>query len=302
MRGRVCLITGATSGIGRVAAEDIASMGATLCLVGRDQARSERAVQEIRARTGNDGIEYLLADLSVQAEVRRLAFEFRSRHDRLHVLVNNAGATFGRRQETRDGIELTFALNHLAYFLLTNLLLDLLKASAPARIVNVSSGAHQRAPLEFDDLQNHRRYRGMRVYGQSKLCNLYFTYELAERSRGSGVTVNALHPGFVATNFGRSNNGWLGAIMPLAHRLALSPQRGAETLVYLASSPEVETVTGQYFFQKRPIRSSPASYDIDARRRLWAVSEAMTGMRPGAGSKPETSSLGEGTGSGRSAG
>jgi NAD(P)-dependent dehydrogenase (short-subunit alcohol dehydrogenase family) len=302
MQGRVCLITGSTSGIGRVAAEQIASMGAILCLVGRDRGRAERTVEEIRSGTGNDSIGYLLADLSVQSEVRRLASEFRSRHARLHVLVNNAGATFGSRRESRDGIEMTFALNHLAYLLLTNLLLDLLKASAPARIINVSSGAHQRATLDFADLQNQRRYRGMRVYGQSKLCNLYLTYELAERLRGTGVTVNALHPGFVATNFGRSDNGLMGAIMPLAHRFALSPQRGAETLVYLASSPNVESITGQYFFRKRPVRSSPASYDLDARRRLWAISETMAGMRPAAKSKPETSSREEGTGSGRSAG
>ena len=257
-------------------------MGARLWLVGRERSRAERAVEEIRARTASDAVDYLLADLSVQAEVRRLASEFRSRQDRLHLLVNNAGATFGSRRESRDGIEMTFALNHLAYFLLTNLLLDLLRASAPARIINVSSGAHQRGSLDFDDLENRRRYRGMRVYGQSKLCNLYFTYELADRLRGTGVTVNALHPGFVATNFGRSNNGWMGMIMPLAHRFALSPERGAETLIHLASSPDVEAVTGRYFFRKRPIRSSAASYDVEARRRLWAVSEVMTGMRPAA--------------------
>ncbi|HYM51174.1 MAG TPA: SDR family oxidoreductase [Candidatus Limnocylindrales bacterium] len=276
MTGRVVLITGATSGLGLVAAGELARQGATVVLHGRDPERAMRARTLIHERVPSAAIEIVLADLSSQAEVRRLAAEIRERFPRLHVLINNAGGTFSRRQETVDGLELTFALNHLAPFLLTNLLLDVLQRSAPSRIVTVSSGAHQRAALDFDDLQNRRRYSGFRVYGQSKLCNLYFTYELARRLASTGVTANALHPGFVATNFGRNESGWLSLVMPIAHRFAISPQQGARTIVYLASSPEVEGVSGRYFYQERPVASSSVSLDRGAAQRLWTVSTELT--------------------------
>ena len=213
MRGKVCLITGATSGIGKAAALELARRGATLALVGRNQWRCERTVREITEKTGNTSVEYFLADLAYQDHVRNLAQEFQSRHQKLDVLLNNAGAIVLTRQRTADGIELTFALNHLGYFLLTCLLLDTLKASAPARIVNVSSDAHQRAILELDDLQCQREYRGFWAYARSKLANLLFTYELDRRLGGTGVTVNTLHPGLVATNF-LSNNGLIGKNSP----------------------------------------------------------------------------------------
>jgi NAD(P)-dependent dehydrogenase (short-subunit alcohol dehydrogenase family) len=275
---RVILITGATSGIGRVAASELAARGARVILHGRDPERAERTRRTILERAPRAALEVVVADLSSQAEVRRLAAEVRDRFPGLNVLVNNAGATFGRRQETVDGLEMTLALNHLAPFLLTNLLLDLLRQNAPARVVTVSSGAHQRSALDFDDLQNRRRYSGYRVYGQSKLSNLYFTYELARRLEGSGVTANALHPGFVATNFGRRDGGLMSLVMPLAHRFALSPEKGARTLVYLAASPEVEGVSGKYFFEERPVSSSQTSYDADAARRLWVASARLTGV------------------------
>jgi NAD(P)-dependent dehydrogenase (short-subunit alcohol dehydrogenase family) len=273
MSGQVCLVTGATSGIGRVTVEALARQGATTILVARDPARGAAAVDRIRQATGNTQVEVLLADLSVQADVRRLAHEVQSRYPRLDVLVNNAGALFSRRTLSADGLEMTWALNHLAYYLLTTLLLDTLKASAPARIVNVSSGAHRHAHLDFDDLQGQQRYGGWRAYAQSKLANVLFTYELARRLDGTGVTTNALHPGFVATNFGRRNRRLTTVLFRAVQRVAaLSPEQGAETLIYLATSPEVEGVTGQYFVKRQAVRSSDASYDVPAAQRLWQVS------------------------------
>jgi NAD(P)-dependent dehydrogenase (short-subunit alcohol dehydrogenase family) len=214
----------------------------------------------------------------VQAEVRKLADAFRERYQRLDVLVNNAGAIFMSRQVSRDGLEMTFALNHLGYFLLTNLLLDLLIASAPARVVNVSSGAHLGGKINFADLQLERSYTGFGAYSQSKLANVLFTYELARRLQGTGVTVNALHPGFVATNFGRSNGGLFDPLFRLIQRFgALTPEKGAETTVYLAVSPEVEGVTGKYFANCKPAASSALSNDETTARRLWEVSEQLTG-------------------------
>ncbi len=281
MDGKIVLITGATDGIGRVAAEALAGVAAQVVLVGRNPQKTSQAVKEISQKTGNNTLEYLIADLSEQAQVRRLAQEFRQKHNRLDVLINNAGAMFMSRQESRDGYEMTFALNHLAYFLLTNLLLDLIKASAPARIVNVSSRAHEGDQLDFDDLQNKRRYNSQSVYGKSKLANLYFTYELARRLQGSGVTVNALHPGFVATKFGTNNGGLYRLAFGLGHMAAISPQEGAETTIYLASSPEVEGVTGKYFVQKKETRSSDVSYDENIAGRLWQVSLELTGLAEG---------------------
>ncbi|MFQ6030140.1 MAG: SDR family oxidoreductase, partial [Dehalococcoidia bacterium] len=276
MQGKTCLVTGATSGIGLVTARELARMGARVVLVGRNQLRGEVALQWIKQTTDNPEVDYLQADLSSQQEVRRLAEEFQVRHSRLEVLVNNAGAIMLSRQESVDGIELTFALNHLAYFLLTNLLLDTLKASAPARVVNVSSGAHHGAVLDFDDLESRSRYKGFQAYSRSKLANVLFTYEMARRLEGSGVTANVLHPGLVATNFG-GNNGWKGSIIKFLMRLkSIGPEEGADTCVYLSAAPTVEGVTGKYFEKRRDIKSSAASYDQWAADRLWGVSQEMT--------------------------
>lgn len=280
MNNKVVLITGATNGIGRVAALELAKMGARVVIVGRSREKTEAVRQEIQAAGGS--ADSLLADLSALDEIRRLAAEFRARYDRLDVLLNNAGAIFARRQTTADGFEMTFALNHLSYFLLTNLLLDVLKASAPARIINVSSDAHRSAQMNFDDLQHEKSYGmgGFQAYGRSKLANVLFTYELARRLAGTGVTANALHPGFVATGFGRNMPGLMNRVMGIMHRFALTPEQGAQTLIYLASSPEVEGMTGKYFDKNRPVRSSPASYDEAAQKRLWDISEWLTGLQP----------------------
>ncbi|MBL8153846.1 MAG: SDR family oxidoreductase [Anaerolineae bacterium] len=281
MQGKTVLVTGATSGIGKVTALELARMGAQVVIVGRSAERCAAVVQEIQGKTGNGQVEALVGDLSLMRETRRVAEEFRARHTRLHVLVNNAGAIYDKRQETEEGLEKTFALNHISYFLLTTLLLDLLKASAPARVVNVSSGAHTMGKLDFDDLQNQKNYGmgGFRAYGQSKMMNILFTYELARRLKDTGVTANVLHPGAVATGFGRNNRGLFNRIFALLGPFMLTPERGAETSIYLASSPEVEGVTGRYFERKKPIASAPASYDETTQRRLWEVSEEITGLR-----------------------
>jgi NAD(P)-dependent dehydrogenase (short-subunit alcohol dehydrogenase family) len=276
MRNRVVLITGATDGIGAAAARELARRGATLVIVGRNPDKTARVVERLRGETGNERVEGLTADLSAQPDVRRLAEQFRQRHDRLHVLVNNAGAVFHPRRLSADGLEMTFALNHLGYFLLTELLLDVLKASAPARVVNVASAAHRRARLDFDDLQNERRYRAFQVYSQSKLANLLFTSELARRLRGTGVTANALHPGVVLSRFG-AEAGWVGRLLrSLTWAFSISPEEGARTVVYLAASPEVEGVTGEYFVEEKVAVSSAAARDEPAARRLWEVSESLT--------------------------
>jgi retinol dehydrogenase 12 len=272
MQGRICLVTGGTSGIGKSTALELARMGATVIIVGRDAQKTAQVVQELREAGGHNRVDSLVADLSSQQEIRRLADEFRSKYSQLHVLINNAGAVFMQRQLSVDGIEMTFALNHLAYFLLTNLLLDTLQASAPARIINVSSNAHTSGSIEFDNLQGEKNYGG-RAYGSSKLANILFTIELAHRLEGTGVTVNALHPGFVATNFGR-NNGWLIAALvrifvPLVAR---SAAKGARTPVYLAASPEVEHVTGKYFYNSKVTPASRQAADREVSRKLWDAS------------------------------
>ena len=280
MAGRICLITGATSGIGLVTARELAARGATVALVGRDETRARAAAEAIRQQTGNSEVDYLLADLSSQAAIRGLAEAFQQRYGALHVLVNNAGVLLWRRQETVDKLEMTFAVNHLAPFLLTNLLLDTLRASAPARVVTVASDAHTGATIPFDDLQQTRgRYQWLKVYGQSKLANIMFTYALARRLAGSGVTANALHPGVVATRIYRSKNPLFNfattRVMPV---FALSPEKGARTSVYLASSPEVATASGQYFANCKPKRTWKTSYDEAIQERLWTASEQLTGL------------------------
>ena len=278
MRNRICLITGATSGIGQATALAFAQKGATVIVVGRSEERTQTTVARIKTETGSTNVDYLLADLSMQSQVRQLAADFKARYERLDVLVNNAGSIFFRRQLSADGIEMTFAVNHLAYFLLTNLLLDSLKASAPARIVNVASNSHFGQHLDFDNLELNRGYNPGKAYGRSKLCNLYFTYELARRLEGTGMTVNAMHPGFVRTNMA-ANNGWLVRLfLPLIHRNSLTPEQGASTAVYLASSPDMEGVTGKYFIRERERASDPVSYDESAAKRLWEISEQMTSV------------------------
>jgi len=275
MHGKICLVTGATNGIGKETAQALAHMGATVVIVGRNAPKTAQLAAEIRAATGNNKVDSLLADLSSQQEVRRLADEFKSKYAQLHVLINNAGGFFMKRELSVDGIEMTFALNHLAYFLLTNLLLDTLKASAPARIINVASGAHTSGKIEFDNLQGERGYTP-KAYNNSKLANILFTTELARRLEGSGVTANALHPGFVATGFAKNNGRIIAALvsifMPL---LARSPAKGAETSIFLASSPNVEGISGKYFYDSQVIAPAPQATDNVVARKLWDVSAAM---------------------------
>jgi len=279
MGGKVVLITGGTSGIGKAAATALAGMGATVVITGRNEERGKRALQEIREESGNDGVELILADLTVQDEVRRLAEELRERHNQLEVLVNNAGLVSSERTETPDGIETQLAINHLAPFLLTNLLLDLLKESAPSRIVTVSSDAHRWAKIDLDDLQSRKRYRGMQVYGKTKLANIMFTYELAERLEGTGVTANCMHPGGVNTNFGNNQGGPMNLLFRLFKPFMRSPEQGADTLIYLASSPEVEGMTGKYLADRKVKAASDAAYDETTRKRLWEASEELTGLK-----------------------
>jgi NAD(P)-dependent dehydrogenase (short-subunit alcohol dehydrogenase family) len=276
MQGKICLITGGTNGIGKSTARELARMGATVVIVGRNAQKTSQVVEEIRLATGNPNVDSLLADLSSQQEVRRLASDFKRKYPQLHVLLNNAGGTFMTRQLSVDGIEMTFALNHFAYFLLTNLLLDTVRASAPARIINVSSDAHAGGKIDFENLQGERSYSSFGPYGNSKLANILFTIELARRLQGTGVTANALHPGLTRTGFGKNNPGFLmtimGAVIPLVAR---SPEKGAKTSIYLASSPEVQSITGKYFVDCKVTQPAPQATDRAVARRLWDVSAEM---------------------------
>ncbi len=280
MRKRVCLVTGASSGIGQATALGLARMGATVVLVCRNRERAEAALTAIRVATGNDAIDFMLADLSSRAEIHRLAQDLLARYPQMHVLVNNAGVINLKRTTTIDGIEMVFAVNHLAYFLLTCLLLERLIASGSARIVNVASDVHRWGSLDFNDLQNERMYRAMRVYGQSKLCNILFTRELARRIVGTGVTANCLHPGGVATGLGW-NNGWWAILIAKALRpFFRTPEQGADTAIYLATSPEVAAVSGKYFYNRREIQPSSVAQDDEAAKRLWHISAELTGVVP----------------------
>jgi NAD(P)-dependent dehydrogenase (short-subunit alcohol dehydrogenase family) len=280
MQGKICLITGANSGIGKATALGLAKMGATVVMVCRDRAKGVAAQEEIKEKSGNDAVDLLLADLSSLQAVQQLAQEYKQHYTHLHVLINNAGVNVLRRRETIDGFEMTFAVNYLAPFLLTNLLLDVLKVSAPARIINVSSGAHNDAKLNLEDLRAEQHYGFMRVYGQSKLALVMFTYELARRLQGTGVTVNCLHPGFVATNIGQSGlKPVLASVAKLIiSSIGISPEKGAQTSLYLATSPDVEGVTGRYFVKSVPKRSSPLSYDEGLQRQLWDKSEKLVNL------------------------
>ena len=277
IEGKTCLITGGSDGIGYAAARELARLGARVVIVGRNAAKTDEAVQRITAETGNPAVDRLLADLSSQREVRRLAAEALERLPRLDVLLNNAGAIFLSNQRSVDGLEMTFALNHIGYFLLTTLLLDRLRQSAPSRIINVSSSSHG-SPGRFrlEDLPKPGGNRGYRAYGRSKLCNILFTYELARRLEGEDITVNALHPGLVQTNIAR-NNGLLGRVVNFfIGARGMDADKGAETLVYLASSPQVEGVTGRFFVDCRAVPSSALSYDTELAARLWDMSESLT--------------------------
>jgi NAD(P)-dependent dehydrogenase (short-subunit alcohol dehydrogenase family) len=278
MRDRTVLVTGATNGIGRAAATALAGLGAAVVLVGRDRPRAESAVAAIAERTGNAQVSYLLGDLSSMGQVRGVAGQFLQGHDRLDVLVNNAGAVFARRRLTNEGFEMTLALNVLSPFLLTDLLLDVLRHSAPSRIVNVSSSAHRLGRLDVADLQSERAGMGpggMGAYGRSKLMLLLLTSELALRLTGTGVTANAMHPGVVATRFGYNNGRLAALLLRLARPFARSSERGAETIVYLAASPDVAGVTGRYFVDRRPVASSDASHDEALRKDLWAATAGL---------------------------
>ncbi len=280
MQGKVCMVTGANSGIGKVTALGLAQMGATVVMVCRDRARGEAAQDEIKTKSGNNAVDLLLADLSSQKSIRQLVETFKQHYTQLHVLINNAGVFMLTRRATVDGLEMTFAVNYLAPFLLTNLLLELLKASAPARIVSVSSEAHQAGYINMDDLQAERHYRPMRAYGQSKLALVLFTYELARSLEGTGVTANCLHPGFVATSIGQGGLGPIGRTVAkfILALLGVSPEEGAKTSIYLASSPDVEGVTGKYFVKSMPKESASISYDESLQRQLWEESAKLVNL------------------------
>jgi len=278
MQGKMLLITGATSGIGEVAARELARQGARIVFIARDRARAERTLAELERAGPGAGHGFHLADLSRLAEMKRVAAAILEREPRIDVLINNAGALFPRREVTEDGLEMTFATNHLAYFVITNLLLGRLKATPGARIVSTASGAHERATLDFGDLQSAKGYSGFTVYSRSKLMNILFTRELARRLEGSGVTANCLHPGFVNTRFGESGGGLMSLGLRVAKKFALSPEEGAETLIYLASSPEVARTTGAYFYKRKPVAPSQAAQNDADARRLWEISAQLSGV------------------------
>jgi NAD(P)-dependent dehydrogenase (short-subunit alcohol dehydrogenase family) len=276
LKSKTVLVTGGTNGIGLITARELARLGGQVTIVSRDPAKCTAVAERLSAETGNP-VEFIAADLSALAGIKQAAAAFKQRHSHLHVLVNNAGAYFARRQVSADGFEMTFALNHLNYFLLTNLLLDVLKAGAPARIVNVSSGAHFGATLDLDDLQSEKRFRGFQVYAKSKLANVLFTYELARRLEGTGVTANALHPGYVDTGFALNNGSLFRIFAKLSARLfARKPEEGARTSLYLAASPEVEGVSGKYFVDCKQTPSSPQTYDEELACKLWQISLELT--------------------------
>jgi retinol dehydrogenase-14 len=279
---KTILVTGATSGIGQETARELAATGAQVIVAGRSEDKARETVASIQSSTGNKDVDFLLADFASLEQVRGLVEQFNGRYDKLDVLINNAGSVFLRRKESVDGFEMTFAVNHLAPFLLTNLLLHKLLAGAPARIINVASDAHENATLDLDDLQMRQDYSVMKAYGVSKLANILFTYELARRLEGSPITANAMHPGFVSTSLGGNNlPRWLRRpFKGLTSLFARDVAQGAETAVFLADSPLVEGVSGKYFIDEEPARSSNLSYDQSLARRLWEMSAEMVGLLP----------------------
>jgi NAD(P)-dependent dehydrogenase (short-subunit alcohol dehydrogenase family) len=278
MRAKTVVITGGTSGIGEVAAVALAKMGARIVLVARDKSRGDATLARLCDRAPDITHSVHFADLLRLAEMKRVVTEIVDQEPRIDVLINNAGALFAKRRLTEDGLERTFALNHMAYFVMTAGLRERLLASGPARIINTASAAHQSATLDFDDLQSAKNFGGRKAYGQSKLCNILFTRELARRLQGTGVTANCLHPGFVATRFGDQSGGLISRLIWLAKFSAISPAHGAETVIHLASSPDVAKATGQYFYKCMPIRPSSWAQDDRSALLLWQRSAALAGM------------------------
>lgn len=270
MKDKICAITGASSGIGTEAALELAGRGASVVMICRNRPLAEKVRAKIIRETDNANIELLIGDLSSQGDIRRIAAEYRARFPRLHVLINNAAIMLARRMVTEDGFEMQFAVNHLGYFLLTDLLLDIMRESVPARIVNVSSGMHITAELDFDNLQGEKKYKGMKQYAATKLLNVLFTYELARRLEGTGITVNALSPGFTSTDLGWDFSSLFGAAMKLFGK---NVKKGTRIVTYLATSSEVEGMTGKYFCNNGERKSSPLSYDEDLAAKIWRLSE-----------------------------
>lgn len=281
MQGKTVLVTGATNGIGKEAARGLAKLGAQVVIVGRNPEKTEATVQELIQTTGNRNIEAIVADLSSLDGIRSAAEAFKAKHTRLDVLLNNAGAVFTQRYTSADDFEMTFALNHLSYFYLTHLLLDLLKASTPSRIICVSSDAHRAGHGEVTAWPNPSRYNGIATYSNSKLANVLFTVELARRLKGTGVTANAMHPGFVQTGFGRNNQGLISSIIAFIQRWALTPEQGADTAIYLASSPEVASETGKYWQKRRAVAPHTSAQDAEYARQLWELSERLIAEKVG---------------------
>lgn len=273
MKEKIVLVTGANSGIGKVTALDLARTGTHVVMLCRNRERGEAALEEIILESKNEKVDLMICDLSSMDSVHAFANDFLLRYKRLDVLVNNAGVYFDRRIMTADGYEYTFAMNHLGHFLLTSRLLDLIRYSAPARIISVSSNAHHMGNIRFDDLMGEKGYMGWRAYSQAKLANILFAYELDRRLEGSGITVNAVHPGFVNTNFANNTSPVIRSLVRFAQGFARSPEKGAETSVWLAFSPEVEGISGKYFFDKKERKSNRKSYDEKVAKRLWDVSE-----------------------------
>ena len=278
IKEKIILITGATSGIGKAMVLQLAKYGANVILVGRNRPKGEKVLAELKQLTGNGNLDLMTADLSQLTEVRRLASEFKNRYDHLHILINNAGVFSTQRKITKDGFELNFAVNYLAPFLLTHLLLDLLKKSVPSRIINVSSNLHFRGHIYFDDLQLERNYSGFTAYSQSKLALTMFTYDLADYLKGTGVTVNCFSPGFTKTNLGNHSNWYIRIPWKIVTLFLKPPEKGAETGVYLAVSPEVQSITGAYFRNKKQIKSSPETYDKTIRKKLWDITKAICNL------------------------
>ncbi len=283
MQNKFCMITGANRGMGKVTALELARMGGQIIMVCRNQKKGIRAKNEIIKETNNSNVELMICDLSSQASIRKLVDNYLTQYDKLHVLINNAGIMVGKRTETIDGFETGFAVNYLAPFLLTNLFLNILKTSGPSRVINVSSGMHHRASIDLEDLQSKKNYSSIRVYGLSKLANILFTYELHNRLRDSGVSkvvVNAVHPGFTRTNFGKNVSILYRIALALIHTFRGIPaEKGAETSIYLASSPDIANISGKYFVKKQPVKSSALSYDQELQQQLWKISEKLTGLK-----------------------
>lgn len=278
MTGKICLITGANTGIGKATAIGLAKMAANVVMVCRNRERGQKALAEIKRESGNDSVRLFFADLSSQAQIHQLVKDFKAKFSNLHVLINNAATVPKHRQTTEDGMEMQLAVNHLAPFLLTNLLIDTLKDSAPSRIITVASKVHRGAAIDFGDLQSEKSYRRRQAYAMTKLANILFTYELARRLEGAKITANCLHPGVIATNLVTDYIGLPRSLHNISSIIGASPERGAQTSIYLASSPQIENVNGAYFIKKQRANSSPESYDKQMAKRLWQDSMQLTGL------------------------